>query len=232
MIPKTKIKYSYGSYNCIKGNKQWIRLTEGCVWDCPWCYEPTEIKIFDIPNIEKNDVGIIDMNLLCKPEALSILKSLPIDNSGKKIIYEFICGFDYRYLTHDIALEMRKHHFVKLKIAWDWHLEDQFKILDTLKVLYKVGYKSKDVIVFMICNHPIVSYDECMKKLDLCKVWNVQVCDCYFDNQIKILKKFVPVAWSTNEAYDFRRRCRIHNQIVKRGIYPNIKNIQFKNKVI
>ena len=82
----------------------------------------------------------------------------------------------------------------------------------------------------MICNHPSVSYDECMKKLDLCKVWNVKVADCYYDNQIEILKNpFIPIGWSTNEAYDFRRRVRIHNQIVNFKVYPDIKNIQFKN---
>ena len=31
--------------------------------------------------------------------------------------------------------------------------------------------------------------------------------------------------------HDFRRRCRVHNLIVKRGIYPELNNIQFKNEV-
>ena len=175
-------------------------------------------------------VGIIDMNLLCKPEALDILRVLPVNN-GKIIEYEFICGIDHRFLTKEIAVELKKHHMKRIRIAWDWFLKDQFKILDCLKVLYSVGFTSKNIIIFMICNHPSVSYDECMKKLDLCKVWNVQVADCYYDNQIDIIKKFVPIGWTTKQAHDFRRRCRVHNLIVKRGIYPELDNIQFKNEV-
>ena len=234
---KPTVKYNYGSYNKIKIDKkdkilkQWIRLTEGCPHNCPWCYEPQEIKVFDIPEIETNHVGIIDMNLLYKKEALEILKSLPVNN-GKKIVYEFVCGFDYRFLTKEIAEEMHRHHFKDLRIAWDWYLKDQYKIKDALKILYSVGYKPVDIEIFMICNHPSVSYDECMKKLDLCKVWNVKVADCYYDNQVEILENpFIPIGWSTNEAYDFRRRIRIHNQIVNFKIYPKLDNIQFKNVI-
>ena len=235
-LSKPEIKYRYGAYNKIKVDpkdnilKQWICLSEGCPRNCPWCYEPQKIKTFDIPEIKTNHVGIIDMNMFVpQKKPLEILKQLPINN-GKKIIYEFVCGFDWRFLTPEIAEEMHKHHFIKLRMAWDWFLKDQYKIKDALKILYDVGYKPVDIEIFMICNHPSVSYDECMKKLDLCKVWNVKVADCYYDNQIEILKNpFIPIGWSTNEAYDFRRRVRIHNQIVNFKVYPDIKNIQFKN---
>jgi pyruvate-formate lyase-activating enzyme len=73
---KLKKPYSLGPYSKIKGNKQAIRITEGCVWNCPNCHEPTEIKIFGIPKIERNEVLIFDMNLLCKPEALEIINLL------------------------------------------------------------------------------------------------------------------------------------------------------------
>lgn len=216
-----KVNYSYGSYNCIKGNKQWIRITEGCIWNCPWCYEPKEMKVFEIPKIECNDVGIIDMNLLCKPDALKILKSLPISN-GKKIEYEFVCGIDYRFLTKEIADEMRKHHFKRLRIAWDWFYKDQLKVKDALKILYDVGYKPIEIMIFMICNHKSISYEENCKKLDLCKIWNVKVADCYYDNQTKIHRKFVPIGWNTKEAYDFRDKVRRHNRMVLFGFDPKI----------
>ena len=93
LIENSKIKYSYGSYNKVKGSKQWIRLSEGCIHNCPWCYEPQDLKVFKIPKIVTNDVGIIDMNFLCKKEALNILKELPINN-GKKIEYEFIAALE------------------------------------------------------------------------------------------------------------------------------------------
>ena len=230
---KPKVKYSYGEYNKSDDKEQWIRLTEGCPRDCPYCYEPQEIKVFDIPEIVRSKVKIIDMNMFVpKKKPLEILRSLPIKNNGTGIIhYQFFCGFDYRFLNKEIAEEMKKHHFEKLRIAWDWTLKDQYKIKDALKILYSAGFKTKDIIIFMICNWDI-SYDVCMKKMDLCKVWNVKIADCYYDNQIEILtKEFIPIGWTTEQAYDFRRRVRIHNQIVNQKIYPEINNIQFKNKL-
>lgn len=227
-LSKPEVKYAYGSYNKIEGSKQRIRITEGCPHNCPFCYEPQEIKVFEVPKIERNDVEIIDMNMLVpEKKPLEILKSLTIDN-GRKIEYQFLCGFDYRFLTKEIAMEMKKHHFKRLRIAWDWTLKDQYKIKDALKLLYSVGYKPIDVIIFMICNWDI-SYDECMKKLDLCKVWNVKVADCYYDNQIDVYKKFIPIGWTTKQARDFRSRCRTHNQIVNFKVYPELDNIGYIN---
>ena len=206
------VKYSYGSYNKIKDDKQWIRLTEGCPHNCPWCYEPTEQKVFSIPEIVKHDIGIMDMNLLCKKDALQILQNLPVNN-GKKIVYEFLCGIDYRFLTPDIAQELKCHHFKRIRLAWDWFYKDQLKIKDALKILYAVGYKPEDLILFMICNHPSISYKENCLKLDLCKIWNVKVADCYYDNQIEIFKKFIPIGWTTEQAHSFRRSVRKHNRM-------------------
>lgn len=220
-LSKPTVKYTYGSYNKIKGSKQWIRLTEGCPWDCPWCYEPQEQKVFEIPEIVTHDVGIMDMNLLCKKNALQILQSLPINN-GKNIVYEFICGIDYRFLTPEIAEELKKHHFKRIRLAWDWFYKDQLKIKDALKILYDVGYKPEDLIIFMICNHPSISYQENCLKLDLCKIWNVKVADCYYDNQIEIFKKFISIGWTTEQAKAFRRSVRKHNRLVNWKMDPKI----------
>lgn len=220
-LMEKKVNYSFGPYNKVKDSKQWIRLSEGCPHNCPWCYEPQEQKVFAIPEIITNDVGIMDMNLLCKPNSLEILQNLPVEN-GRKIEYEFLCGIDYRFLTSEIAEEMRKHHFKRVRLAWDWFYKDQMKIKDALKILYGAGYKPVDLILFMICNHPSISYDENCKKLDLCKVWNVKVADCYYDNQIEIFKKFIPISWSTDQAHTFRKKVRKHNQLVNFGIDPEI----------
>lgn len=220
LIPKTKIKYSYGSYNRIKGDQQWIRLSQGCPHNCPYCNEPTEFEVYDIPKIERNRIGIIDMNLLCKPEALDILKQLP-KNNGSPIVYDFICGVDYRFLTKEIAEEFKKLHIRRIRIAWDWFYKDQIQIKDALKMLYSVGYKPKDIMIFMICNWNI-SFEECCEKLDVCKVWNVLVADCYYDNQTKIFKKFIPVGWTHKQAKEFRLKVRKHNQLVNFGIDPQL----------
>ena len=104
LIPKTKIDYSYGSYNKIKNNRQWIRLSQGCPHNCPYCYEPTEYEIYDIPKIEKNNVGIIDMNLLCQPAIHNVLRTLGLQRVDNKVVYyELVCGLDYRHLTQPIA---------------------------------------------------------------------------------------------------------------------------------
>jgi hypothetical protein len=66
---------------------------------------------------------------------------------------------------------------------------------------------------------PIFPYSECLKKLDLLKVWNVQVCDCYFDNQIRNIP---PIYWSKNDIDDFNRRCRKHNQLVNFRMDPEV----------
>lgn len=52
--------YSYGAYNKFDGQEQWIRITEGCPNQCPYCAEPREFKIFDIPEIVRNKVKILD----------------------------------------------------------------------------------------------------------------------------------------------------------------------------
>ena len=58
--------YSKGAYNKIDGDEQWIRLSEGCPHKHPYgaeSFENKEIKLFEIPEIIKNKVRILDMNL-------------------------------------------------------------------------------------------------------------------------------------------------------------------------
>lgn len=215
------VKYSYGLYSKVKGDEQWIRITEGCPWNCPYCYEPTEIKIFDIPEIKRNKVGIMDMNLLCKPEATNILKKLSKTKvDGKVVYYDMLCGIDYRFLTDEIA-DLLKHglRLKKVRMAWDWWYKDQFKIKDAVDMLLEAGFKNEKIMIFMICNWKIPS-EECYKKLDLLKVWNLQVADCYYDNQTG--PDFIPIHWSLKEIKKFRSKCRKHNQLVNFKIDPEI----------
>lgn len=212
--------YSYGPYNKFNDNEQWIRITEGCPHNCPFCYEPTEIKVFGIPEIVRNKVKIMDMNLLCKKQALSIIKELGRKRvSGKVVHYELICGIDHRFLTREMAHALKQNRFHRIRLAWDWGYEDQLKIKDAIQKLVKAGYRRKNLMVFMICNWRI-SYETNCKKLDLCKVWNVKVCDCYFDGQIspRIIARF----WSSPEIKSFRGKVRTHNRLVIFGIDPKV----------
>jgi len=214
-------KYSYGAYNKFDANEQWIRISEGCPNNCPYCYEPQEFKIFKIPEIVRNQVKIMDMNLLCKKEALGIIKELGEKKvNGNFVYYELVCGIDYRFLTQEIAEALKKSRFKKIRIAWDWFYKDQLKIKDAIKMLLKAGYIPKNIMIFMICNWKI-PFKECCGKLDLCKVWNVQVADCYFDNQTS--PKIIPIHWTTQEIKGFRKKCRKHNQLVNFGVDPELK---------
>lgn len=231
---KLKKPYSYGPYSKIKGDKQAIRITEGCVWNCPNCHEPTELKVFGIPTIERNEVLIFDMNLLCKAQALQIVKDLgQIRVNSKPVRYEFVCGLDYRFMTQELAnalFESRCFEYVGfdaklhknriVRIAWDGPYRDQKKIKACVDMLVKAGCKRNEIMIFMQCNHSRASFEECCLKLDLCKVWNVKVCDCYFDGQIGA--HIQPIYWSAFEIKGFRHKVRKHNQIVNFGIDPEV----------
>ena len=229
LAPK-KISYSYGPYNKVKGDKQWIRISEGCVWadQDTYCYEPREIKWFGVPEIEKNKVGVMDMNMFCKPQALETIKALGEQRvNGKVIKYEMLCGIDYRFMTDELAVALYESRFGafnkkgewyrSLRIAWDWMFSDQKKMRDAIKKLEKAGYSREEMMVFMICNWDI-PYVENLRKLDLCKIWGVKVCDCYYDNQTG--PNFIPVKWTLAEIEDFRCKARKHNQMIRFKIDP------------
>jgi len=77
-------------------------------------------------------------------------------------------------------------------------------------------------MVFIICNWKI-DQAICLKKLDLLKVWRVQVADCYFDNQLS--PNIKPEYWTEKEIKEFRHKCRKHNQLVNFGIDPEADKV-------
>jgi hypothetical protein len=217
---KLKKPYSYGPYNKTRGDKQAIRITEGCVNNCPQCYEPTEIKLFGIPEIVRNTVLIYDMNLLCKPQAFQIIEDLgKVRVNGKVVRYELVCGIDFRFLTQKIADSLHRNRFRKIRLAWDGLFRDQRRIKTAIKMLLKAGYRNNQIRIFMVANYRI-SFEECLLKLDLCKVWNVQAVDCYFDGQV--MPHVVPIFWTIQEIKAFRHKVRKHNMLVNFKIDPEI----------
>ena len=88
-------------------------------------------------------------------------------------------------------------------------------------MLIQAGYKAKTISVFMICNHPSISFDECMQKFYVCHSLGVKVNDCYYDNQFGRKQK-IPIGWTGNEIKAFRKLIRKHNQILNFGIDPEL----------
>jgi len=214
--------YYKGLYNKYNNKEQWIRITEGCPNGCEFCRETFENGrdpiYYDIPKIEKNIVKIIDMNLIYKPKAIEIMDSLGLRKVNNKVVrYELLCGIDYRFLTQEISDCLHKNRFDNIRIAWDWSFGEQIKIKKAIDMLVRSGYKNKSIMVFMICNWKI-TFEENMRKLDLCKVWNVKVADCYFDNQTA--PNIKPIHWTAAQIKDFRKKVRKHNQLVNFRIDP------------
>ena len=218
------MKYSFGAYNKTDENEQWIRLSEGCPNNCGYCYEPKEFKIFEIPKLERNKVKIMDMNLLCKPEALEIIEELGRRKvNGKVVYYELICGIDYRFLDSKLAVALKQSRFKNIRLAWDYSFTLQKKIKKVIQTLINAGYAPRDVTVFMVCNWKIPFEENC-RKMDLCKVWNVKIADCWFDNQLS--PNITPVHWAASDIKLFRKRIRNHNHLINFRIDPTIEDFE------
>jgi len=218
-------------YNVVKGNIQRIELHRGCPWADihDFCYEPLESTDFPIPEITKHQVQILDMNFLARYDALEVIRKLKgVRLDGKVIKYEFICGIDYRFLTQKIADALKSARFTRPRIAWDGPFGEQQKINDAIEMLLKAGYKCNEIMLFMIVNWRI-PYIECLRKLDLMKVWGVKVCDCCYDGGYKYAK---PEYWNQKEIDDIRLKSRKHNQLVLFEIDPQPTVNQYRNGIV
>lgn len=228
----SKKDYARGSYNKFDDEEQWIRISEGCPNNCEFCWETRECGrkpiYFEIPEIVRNKVKIMDMNLIYKPKAQAIIYDLGKRRVKKKVVYyELICGIDWRFLTPQIANALHDSRFKNIRLAWDHGMKHQYKIKDAINMLVKAGYDPKTISVFMICDWKIPKY-ECERKLDLLKVWNVKVNDCWFDNVVS--PNFQCNYWTKPQCSQFRRKCRKHNQLVRFGIDPEHKRLIKNNE--
>ncbi len=216
MIEKQGIirAYSTGPYNKFNDKEQWVRLSQGCPNRCDFCYEPKKEIVFDpFPEIVRNDVKIMDMNLLSKSNAPNIIRALgEIRVDGRVVYYELVCGIDWRFLPQSTADTLKKARFKKIRLAWDFQYIQQMQIKSAINALLLAGYRARDLTVFMVCNWEI-SYEECCRKKYLCAIWGVKIADCYFDGQVS--PNIKPLGWTADQIKSFRKACRLHNQMTR-----------------
>lgn len=232
MIEKRGIRQSYstGPYNKFNDNEQWIRISQGCPNHCPFCYEPPEKTWYGVPTIVRNEVHIMDMNLLSFPSALETIRQLQgIKIDGKIIRCTLVCGVDHRFLTDEIAEALKSSRFYDIRLAWDWWYSDQFKIEKATRKLVNAGFSIEELSIFMICNWEI-PFSECIRKLELCKYWGIKVNDCYFDGQIS--PNIEPIGWTAFQIKAFRSLVRKHNQLVRFHIDPELTESRGQQRAI
>jgi hypothetical protein len=223
----SEVVYHTERYNVTNDTEQWIRLTDGCFRNCWNCYCPAEKKVYPCPEIIRKKVVILDMNFLyAHDHPLETIKWL----STMDVHYDFYCGLDFTLLTQDTCNALRprfgrfnnKRNFIPgIRLAWDRTVREQKEMKAAIQMLLKAGYRAKNLQIFMLCNGKSVPFVECVQKLNLMKVWNVQVADCWYDNQKR--GSVVPDSWTGEQCLTFGRLCREHNQIVIYGIYPEMK---------
>jgi hypothetical protein len=232
------IPYARGPYNHTNAEEQWIRLSEGCPNNCEFCRETKECGkdpiYFQIPEITRNKVKILDMNLSYKPRFIEILNELAQKRvNGHVVHYELICGIDFRTFTLEKANALKAARFKNIRLAWDFGFEHQALIKKTINMLVRARYQRTKISVFILCNwkipHKIV-----LRKLDLLKIWNTKVSDCWFDNQIS--PRIKPIYWTKEQIIDLRgkkdSKCRLHNQMVGYGIDPNYKFSKYQTILV
>ena len=144
--------YSTGQQNTILDEFQMFRLSEGwCPHNCPWCREPKEAipkQEYPIPEIVRNDVRLIDMNILASPNGVEKIRAFKDIRVNGKVVYPWLeCGIDFRFLTPEIAQTLKDSRFGitpqgmkkrNIHIAWDWRYSDQKRIKKAIDILKKV----------------------------------------------------------------------------------------------
>ena len=218
-----KVKYHSEPYNKSDDVEQWIRISDGCPMNCPFCYCPQDLKYYGIPKIIRNQVNILDFNILAQPNRKEIFKELAEKRvNGTKVYYHLKSGLDKYYIGDKIAKLIKQARIKKIYLAWNWEYKKEFiPLYDAVKSLLKVGYKKKEINVYIVCNWRI-PHSECIKKLDVLKIWGIDVFDCYYDNQT--FPNVIPLYWTYQELKSFRNKCRKHFQLIKfNGYDPELK---------
>lgn len=218
----------------------------GCIRRCKFCgtwkiepirYDKSSEELQkEIKSIGKNRILFFDNNFLANQNVKLILQDLSsLRLHGIPVICESQSGFDGRLLQKDpeLAVLLKQARFKNIRIAWDNSYKDYSSIKKQIALLTEVGYKAKDMSVFMVYNFD-VTYEEMLKKLNYCKQMGVQITDCRFRPLNSTFDKYNPQkfrkgqtekdyyihtksGWNDQKIRDFRKRVRQHNIWIRYG---------------
>lgn len=190
---------------------QVIKISYGCPNMCRYCFASKDMKVYPIPEINRNLVKITDENMLVFPQAIEWMDELGSKKVDNKVVYyELICGLDFRNMSFEKSKALKRNRFVNIRLAWDFGYVLESKITQTIKWLIKVGYRSKDISVFMLTNWEI-PYEECIKKLEILWKLKVKINDCCWNCSYR---SPIPAYWTLEEIKKFRKCARKHNHLV------------------
>lgn len=236
--PYNKAENKLPDYSLVDVDYQIIHASRGCERKCKYCevyvIEPeVEYKESIIEEIKKKIIIFYDNNLLANPHIENILEELILLKKQKKIRYcESQSGFDGRYLYNKpyLANLLKKANFKYPKISWDGNFKNKNMIKKQIDILTNVGYRTKDISVFMLYNYDI-SFDEMEMKRAQCWKWNVQIIDCRyrplrnFDNYNPHKKKpqsnddyYIHHNWTDKLIRTFRSNIRKQNICIRQDI--------------
>jgi hypothetical protein len=224
---------------------QIIHTSRGCPRKCPFCgvwkIEPEVVFKKSIKReICSNRIIFFDNNLLANPFIKNILNEIAnMKWNGKPIKCEAVCGIDYRFLLKDpeLANLLKKARFENIRIAWDWHYTQWREIKKALELLQNVGYRSKEIYVFMLYNWEI-PFKEMERKRIKCWEWKVQIADCRYRPLNQTYDNYNPnkpqtsndyyihPKWTDAEVKQFRKNIRRQNICVRYGLSYYSKTLE------
>jgi len=227
------ITYHDEFYSVARDGEHWIRLTDGCFRSCWNCYTPTQIKVYNLPEIQANKVRFLDQNFIhAHPKAIELIESLPKKLNGKVIRYMFYSGLDFTLFSLRLLKAMKKSrvgrfndkgNFINgLSIAWDRGIDEREHINKAIDLMLEAGYSRRGIQVRMLCNGK-VNYSDCIEKLRFLYQKRVMIDDCWFNNQKRGSVK--PIYWTADQCKLFGDSCRANNIAVIQNQHDGLNRI-------
>lgn len=223
--------------NPHKLDYQIIHASRGCDKKCSFCgtwkIEPKYRPKKSIKNeIIFRKIVFYDNNFLANPNIKNILEELIELKEKQKILWcESQSGFDGGILNKQpiIAEMLKKAGFRYPRIAWDWNYEDYQDIEKQIYLLINIGYRSKDIYIFVLYNWDI-SFEEMELKRKKCWQWKIQIADCRFRPLKQVFDKYrsrikqsgkdyyIHPNWSDEKVKLFRKNIRRQNICIRQDI--------------